>query len=180
MKHLISIAAAAALLVYGHAGAGPIADTFGPGLFGVTWDGTKEQVQGFNPGGKWHHEPVDSYQVADSREIFGIARKKQKITFAFTADGRLSSVGIYFGGGIDGYAKVLHFMTEQFGPPLQNTNEKIEENYGFGATVGARWPIDGRIHVTLLAQITGFSTTTLLIVQHSAEQPLDRGVLGLE
>lgn len=160
--------------------AGPLADTFGPGLFGVKWGATKTEVEAVHPNGKWHHSPVDSYQIDDSRPIFGMERKKQKITFAFASDDRLTSMAIYFGGGSMGYANVLHFMTEQFGPPLRNENEKIEENYGFGTTLGARWPADGQINVTLLTQIAAFSQSTFLLIQRTADSPKDRAALGLE
>jgi hypothetical protein len=156
----------------GSSAAGPIADAFGPGVFGLEWGADRAKVSQVFPGGKSGRIPIDYYAAWDSRTIFGIERNNQRITFSFAGDGRLSCVRISFGASPMKYAKLLNALRDQFGPPLEDNSGRINPN-------GYHWPSDGRIHLELV-QADDILPNTQINVCATAEVAKDRASLGLE
>lgn len=163
--------------------AGPMAELLGDGILGTTWGDDKAEVEAAHPGGKWKKiGALSVYTVRDGRAIFGVNRNKNDaLGFAFTADGKLSSISIWFPGKSETFAELLAATTQQFGPPLASEDERFELKYDLVTATGLKWAPDGPLSLTLSMMAFGFSIDYALSISHSAvDVSKSKGDLGLE
>jgi len=162
--------AVVACLASDNVAAGPIADLFRDGVFGVSWGASPAEVEAKLPGGKWqHYGDLRTYSVADGRAVISIERTpKQHIIFGFSTSGKLNGVAVEFPSRLGGepFGNLLAKTREVFGPPLQGADASKPFEYSAGDVGGVtslqvQWPADEAITVS----ITTGTTRTLFAVR---------------
>jgi hypothetical protein len=101
-----------------------IYDTFGSGVFDTQWGASIGDIQAIYPEGSTQpYGDITHYQIKDGRKVLGITRSEEdSIVFAFDANKRLISVGVYF----EGYAAtstIMNKLEAQFGKHQNRLNE---------------------------------------------------------
>lgn len=160
--------AALALLHCIPALAGPIADEFSDGVFGLPWGASKQQIEAAFPKGKWEApaKGIEFYEVKDARPIFGLERtKKDTISFGLASDQRLSSVAVTFPKG--DYGPLVIKLGEKFG--AAETKQPISNANPEAMVVSFRntWE-EPPVTVTLNTAAIAFSTFTSLSIVNTA------------
>ena len=105
--------------------AAELSDAFGGPVFGVEWGAELDVVRSVHPKGKkFDSFGVVRYEVRDGRTLFDIERReKDKITFAFDAEGRLTAIGANFKFSTETYGELLTKLKTLFGEYLVVDNE---------------------------------------------------------
>ena len=129
--------------------AGPIADSFRAGLFGLAWGASVADIEAKFPGGKWRTAAgIRSYTVQDSRTVLGIERPRSSIAFALDAAGGLSAAVVEFPANSDTLTRVTAAAFNAFGSP-----PKVDgDSAGLGGYVSSRWPPDDGITLSLFGE----------------------------
>ena len=150
--------------------AGPIADTFRTGVFGLAWGASAAEIEAKFPGGKWSaNVGIRSYAIKDGRTVLGIERDARPIRFVLSTIGTLTAVGVEFPPGMDGLSRVMAAAVNTFGP--------AEPMEGIPGATGARWPVDDGLSVaaSALTGITGVRMVMLSIAKAGVAKPADLG-----
>lgn len=152
--------------------AGPIADMFGDGVFGMRWGVTKEEVLVAFPNAIPFLD-TGSLRVRDDREILGIKRKRQHFHFNFDSSARLCEVVVYFDGGVFKQRDVAHAAERAFGPYTVTALAKDESPIDAYAATKRQWQRDGKISLTLVNAIAPLGSQVTLSIDscsHAATQ----------
>lgn len=150
--------------------AGPVADTFRDGVFGVSWGALPGEIEQKHPGGKWssHGDLIRFYTIKDSRPVLGIKRsKKDEIAFGLSSDGRFNSVSITFPKDDETYAAVLLRTKEQFGSVDPVTTDPIANSPAPIFVASSIWPSDEGIEVRLVKSAGVYNSVSLSIMNTS-------------
>ncbi len=137
--------------------AGPIADLFADGIWGLAWGSTKDQVKKVFPKGKLvKYGNIELFEVKDGRSVFGVERSSNmKIAVGFDSENRMAGASIYFAS--DAFAKLQQKLITEFGAPLSP-----KEN-ATGTTV-LQWETDNGVVLSLSHFAVGFSANTVVSI----------------
>lgn len=152
--------------------AGPIADTFSAGIYGVPWGAPAEELVRTHPGGDWvTRGGVRFYSVRDGREVLGIQRSpKDRITFRLSQGGGLVAATTVFPDGGSTYAALLERLRDRFGPATEADRNESDSTVP-NRTLEASWPADQGITVELQNNLVLLSSETVLTVTASPVNP---------
>lgn len=155
-----------ALLFAQAAHAGPLAELFADGVFGLPWGSSLDDVKTAFPDGKSDNQSsIPRYAVKDDRPLFNIERTpKNEITFVFDAHGDMHGVGIEFPAkGAEVFTVLLNTLTTYFGP-----HENVPNDLG---TVAVKWPMDEGVTLSLIHLPGVFSSGDVLVsIGYTAQQ----------
>jgi hypothetical protein len=153
--------------------AGPVADTFRDGIFGISWGALPAEIEQKHPGGKWssHGDLIRYYTIKDPRPVLGIKRtKKNEIAFGLSSDGRLNSVSITFPRDDETYVALLLRAKEQFGSVDPVVNDPVQNSPAPILTASSVWPSDEGIEVRLIKSAGAYNSVSLSI-QNTSIKP---------
>lgn len=141
--------------------AGPVADLFSDGIWGLSWGSNKDQVKKVFPKGKLvKYGNIELFEVKDGRSIFGVERaNSMKIAVGFDAENRMAGASIYFAS--DAFVELQQKLITEFGAPLP------PQANATGATV-LQWDTDNGVVLSLSHFAVGFSTNTVLSIGFEA------------
>ena len=163
------------------AGAGPVADLFRDGVFGLPWGASAAEIQSKMPGGKWKsYDQLKVYSVADGRSVLGIERTpKQQIIFGLSTTGHLNDVSVEFPSSTQHFGNLLAKTTEVLGQPVGGADAP-RPTTGLGAGyVQVLWPTDENITVKVISEFLGMTTKLMLHIAYNKVEANTKEELGL-
>lgn len=158
--------------------AGPLADTFGPGIRGVSWEACDPESA--LPGGKWQKQGLARlYVVRDDKAFLGIQRaRRNEIQIACNTEGTaVTSITVTFPGSDSAFMALMQVMAENFGPHEAERHGVAAETF---AGLNYSW-VDGDLMASVSRFTTGLtSSNSLTIARTATTAAKSRQELGLE
>jgi hypothetical protein len=137
--------------------AGKIQDTFGDGLFELTWGMSLEEVKSiYIAVDTKEYGNLTQYIVEHEKPVLKVEREGTDLTFSFNPDNQLSGVIVGFDG--DQFGDVMNAASSYLGA-YQNTPNNTATRID--------WPIDAGLKFYLINMPNGFSTKTMLVIENT-------------
>jgi hypothetical protein len=155
------------------AGAGPLAENFGKGLFGVEWSANRNDIEAALPGGRWTTlVTTQCYEVGDGRAVLEVARgKRDKVSICLGSSGEVAAFSVEFTKKANDFETLISNATRMFGKPDPRNQSKIRrDEISISRTA---WGVDEGISVTVSRTITVGVVTSITVMREPA-RALDR------
>jgi hypothetical protein len=179
-RNPVTLALSSLVLLSSTAQAGQIAELFKAGVFGLSWNASRDEVAQKYPGGSWVNRR-SVYTVRDDRSVLGVERgKRNHIAYSFDKEGRLVGVTVYFPFNMKTTSDLTLAAERAFGEHLANRDDQISERTSLTESTGFRWPRDDGIEVSLVTSTVGFLTSIDLNIINYSGGAQDRQSLGFE